>query len=73
MWLDCMLVCLCERTGTEQRKSSAHKMLMVVILQHAGWRSKKGRGELQMRNEGVRLNESKDKVVNEETKILFEK
>lgn len=72
MWLDYMFVCLCERTGTEERKSSAHKMLMVVILQHAGWRSKKGRGELQMRNEGVRLNESKDKVVNGEMTLSLE-
>ncbi len=71
MWLDCMLVCLCERT--KERQSSVHKMLMVVILQHAGWRSRKGRGELQMRNEGVRLNESKENVVNGETKLLLEK
>ncbi len=73
MWLDCMLVCLCEHTGTEERTSSVHKMLMVLILQHAGWRSRKGRGELQMRNEGVRLNESKHKVVNGETMLLLEK
>ncbi len=33
----------------------------------------KGRGELQMRNEGVRLNESKENVVNGETKLLLDK